>query len=247
MNTPEHTRQRVIGLLGGISWESTAEYYRLANELVRDRLAGLHSARLSSPPSTSPTIEATAGRPARGTRPAAAGRGRPPARGRRGGPARVVHQHHAQGGRPGRRRPSRFRCCTSATPPPPPCAAGSHHGRSARARPSRWSRTSTATGWPRHGLERARPRRRRPGRGAPGHLRRAVPRRRARRVAAAYRPSSTASSRRAPQGVILGCTEIELLIGPADSPRPGVPDHPAARRGRRGAPARPASRAASTP
>ncbi|WP_114560426.1 aspartate/glutamate racemase family protein [Desertihabitans aurantiacus] len=37
---------RTIGLLGGMSWESTAEYYRLANELVRDRLGGLHSARL---------------------------------------------------------------------------------------------------------------------------------------------------------------------------------------------------------
>ena len=38
--------QRVIGMLGGMSWESTAEYYRLANELVRERLGGLHSARL---------------------------------------------------------------------------------------------------------------------------------------------------------------------------------------------------------
>lgn len=38
--------QKVIGLIGGMSWESTAEYYRLANELVRDRLGGLHSARL---------------------------------------------------------------------------------------------------------------------------------------------------------------------------------------------------------
>jgi aspartate racemase len=33
-------------MLGGMSWESTIEYYRLANELVRDRLGGLHSARL---------------------------------------------------------------------------------------------------------------------------------------------------------------------------------------------------------
>ncbi len=33
-----------IGLLGGMSWESSAEYYRLINELVRDRLGGLHSA-----------------------------------------------------------------------------------------------------------------------------------------------------------------------------------------------------------
>ena len=37
---------RVIGMLGGMSWESSAEYYRIANELVRERLGGLHSARL---------------------------------------------------------------------------------------------------------------------------------------------------------------------------------------------------------
>jgi amino-acid racemase len=37
---------KTIGLLGGMSWESTAEYYRLANELVRDRLGGLHSAKI---------------------------------------------------------------------------------------------------------------------------------------------------------------------------------------------------------
>jgi aspartate racemase len=37
---------RTIGMLGGMSWESTAEYYRGANELVRDRLGGLHSARI---------------------------------------------------------------------------------------------------------------------------------------------------------------------------------------------------------
>ncbi len=36
---------KTIGLLGGMSWESTAEYYRLVNELTRDRLGGLHSAR----------------------------------------------------------------------------------------------------------------------------------------------------------------------------------------------------------
>jgi aspartate racemase len=35
-----------IGMLGGMSWESTIEYYRLANEMVRDRLGGLHSADL---------------------------------------------------------------------------------------------------------------------------------------------------------------------------------------------------------
>ncbi|KJK43828.1 racemase [Lentzea aerocolonigenes] len=35
-----------IGMLGGMSWESSAEYYRLANVLVRERLGGLHSARI---------------------------------------------------------------------------------------------------------------------------------------------------------------------------------------------------------
>ncbi|SCX50891.1 aspartate racemase [Klenkia marina] len=36
---------RTIGLLGGMSWESSALYYRLLNEGVRERLGGLHSAR----------------------------------------------------------------------------------------------------------------------------------------------------------------------------------------------------------
>ncbi len=33
-----------IGLLGGMSWESSAEYYRIVNEVTRERLGGLHSA-----------------------------------------------------------------------------------------------------------------------------------------------------------------------------------------------------------
>jgi aspartate racemase len=37
---------KVIGLIGGMSWNSTLEYYRLINELVSRRLGGLHSARL---------------------------------------------------------------------------------------------------------------------------------------------------------------------------------------------------------
>jgi len=37
---------KVIGLLGGMSWESTAEYYRLINEGVLGRLGGLHSAEI---------------------------------------------------------------------------------------------------------------------------------------------------------------------------------------------------------
>ncbi|WP_137042799.1 aspartate/glutamate racemase family protein [Pseudolabrys sp. FHR47] len=37
---------RTIGLLGGMSWESTAVYYRRINEQVRNRLGGLHSAEV---------------------------------------------------------------------------------------------------------------------------------------------------------------------------------------------------------
>ena len=37
---------KIIGLLGGMSWESTATYYRLINEEVKSRLGGLHSAKI---------------------------------------------------------------------------------------------------------------------------------------------------------------------------------------------------------
>jgi aspartate racemase len=37
---------QTIGLIGGMSWESTLPYYRLINETVRDALGGLHSAKL---------------------------------------------------------------------------------------------------------------------------------------------------------------------------------------------------------
>ena len=36
---------KTIGLIGGMSWESSAEYYRLINEEVKGRLGGLHSAQ----------------------------------------------------------------------------------------------------------------------------------------------------------------------------------------------------------
>ncbi|PYY69230.1 aspartate/glutamate racemase [Pseudomonas jessenii] len=37
---------RTIGLIGGMSWESSAEYYRLINQQVRERLGPLRSATL---------------------------------------------------------------------------------------------------------------------------------------------------------------------------------------------------------
>lgn len=37
---------KTLGLIGGMSWESTIPYYRIINETVRERLGGLYSARL---------------------------------------------------------------------------------------------------------------------------------------------------------------------------------------------------------
>ena len=36
---------KTIGMIGGMSWESTVEYYRILNETVKERLGGLHSAK----------------------------------------------------------------------------------------------------------------------------------------------------------------------------------------------------------
>ncbi len=37
---------QLIGMIGGLSWESSAEYYRIINRLVQNRLGGVHSARI---------------------------------------------------------------------------------------------------------------------------------------------------------------------------------------------------------
>jgi aspartate racemase len=37
---------KTIGIIGGISWLSTAEYYRLLNEMVNKQLGGVHSAKI---------------------------------------------------------------------------------------------------------------------------------------------------------------------------------------------------------
>lgn len=36
---------KTIGLIGGMSWESSLEYYRLINEIVKEKLGGFHSAK----------------------------------------------------------------------------------------------------------------------------------------------------------------------------------------------------------
>ncbi len=37
---------KTIGLIGGMSWESSAEYYRIINESIKSRLGGYHSAKI---------------------------------------------------------------------------------------------------------------------------------------------------------------------------------------------------------
>jgi aspartate racemase len=49
MTLPVHdlrgVNMKTIGIIGGMSWESTAEYYRIMNEAVKEKLGGLHSVR----------------------------------------------------------------------------------------------------------------------------------------------------------------------------------------------------------
>lgn len=37
---------RIIGLIGGVSWHSTVDYYRIINEEINGRLGGIHSAKI---------------------------------------------------------------------------------------------------------------------------------------------------------------------------------------------------------
>lgn len=36
---------KTIGLIGGMSWESSLEYYKIINETTKQKLGGLHSAK----------------------------------------------------------------------------------------------------------------------------------------------------------------------------------------------------------
>ena len=37
---------KTIGLIGGMSWESTISYYSIINEYIKEKLGGLHSAKI---------------------------------------------------------------------------------------------------------------------------------------------------------------------------------------------------------
>lgn len=43
---PQERPIKTIGIIGGVRWASSIEYYRLMNEMVRDRLGGVHSAEI---------------------------------------------------------------------------------------------------------------------------------------------------------------------------------------------------------
>jgi aspartate racemase len=45
-DTYNETQMKTIGIIGGVSWVSSIEYYRLMNEMVNDELGGLHSAKI---------------------------------------------------------------------------------------------------------------------------------------------------------------------------------------------------------
>jgi len=44
--SPNDTQMKTIGIIGGVSWVSSIEYYRLLNEMVNNELGGLHSAKI---------------------------------------------------------------------------------------------------------------------------------------------------------------------------------------------------------
>lgn len=44
--TSNSTQMKTIGIIGGVSWQSSIEYYRLMNEMVNEKLGGLHSAKI---------------------------------------------------------------------------------------------------------------------------------------------------------------------------------------------------------
>ena len=228
---------QLIGLLGGMSWESTAEYYRLANELVRERCGGLHSAPLPHVLGRLRRHRADAGRRRLGRRqrrrwPRRPGAGRGPARTSWcSAPTRCTRSRTAD------RPRSTSRCCTSATPQRTAITeagidrvgllgtgftmsqrfyarpAGRSTARvtvpSPATRPSCTASSTTSSAW-------------------------ACPRRVARAVPAGHRPPR----RRGCRGGHLRLHRDRAARRPAGQPRAGLPHDPAARRGCRGPGAR---------
>ena len=209
-----------IGLLGGMSWESSAEYYRLVNEATRDRLGGLHSADCLLRSVDFTEIEALQ---RAGRWDEAGARSPPRPRGLAAAGAELLV------------------LCTNTMHKVADAITGAVDvpfvhiaDTTAEAVGARGLRTVglLATAYTmeqdfyvgrlrdRHGLEVLVPDDGRPGDRPPRHLRRAVRRgdrgRLARRVPAHH----GRARRRGAEAILLGCTEIDLLVGPEDSPVP---------------------------
>ena len=225
---------QTIGLVGGMSWESSAVYYQDLNLGVQKRLGGLLVAQAGD--GSVDFAEVTALEDAERWDEVAAllaEAARGVERGRRRLPA-ALHDDVPPGRRPGRRRRSTSRCCTSPTWSPRPAR-----------RPG-----STTVGFigttvamsdgfftdriASHGLEVLVP-------PAADHdwlnpviydelVHGKVLDRSRRRVVGLIDELWDAGA----GGVILGCTELELLVHQADCRPPGLPVHHAARRGRAG-------------
>ena len=215
---------RTIGLLGGMSWESSALYYRLLNEAVRDQLGGLHSARCVLLSVDFAGIERLQEAGDWDARRRAAGRRRPVAAGGRRRDRPALHEHDAH----------RRRRVTAALDVPL-LHIGDSHRRGRHAPPG-----STAVGLlgtalhdgaavPRRPAQRGRAR----GRSSPsrttGTWCTGSSTRSCASASSARSPGrptagwSTGWSARGAEGVVLGCTEIELLIGPDDVDVPIFP------------------------
>ena len=146
-HNPGASSVKTIGLIGGMSWESTVPYYQTINRVVGRRLGGLHSAKIALYSVDFDEIERLQheGRWEAVRRTAGGGRPRRPAGGRRRD--RVVHEHDAQGRRAdrgggGRAAPAHRRRDGRAR------EGGRRDARRvARARGSRWRRTSIVAAW----------------------------------------------------------------------------------------------------
>ena len=210
-----------IGLLGGMSWESSAEYYRLVNEATRDRLGGLHSADCLLRSVDFVAVEQLQRSRRLGAGRRAARRRGLRARGRRRRAAGALHQHDAQGRRRDHRRDRRSRSCTSPTRPRRPCRRSGSGPSGCSPRRTRWSRTSTSAGCATCTASRCW-----------------CPTSADRRIVhdviygelcvgvvddgsrTQYRRIIGGLAERGAEGILFGCTEIDLLVGPDDSPVP---------------------------
>ena len=227
----DHGAMQTIGLIGGLSWHSTVEYYRVINELVAERRGGHASARVALQ-----SLDFAEVRDCQ-------------VRGDWAGAGRLLAE---AGQRCEQSGADLVLICSNLMhrvaddvqaaidiPLLHIADAVARAGPRVRLVAARRARRPVGDGG---GLLR-RPagprgpdrRRARPGgarRGGPDHLRRAHPRPRWRSARGRRTPASSAAARHRSQAVVLACTEIELLVRPElSAPGAGLDAHP--RRGRR--------------